>query len=92
MVLVLATVLWIVLSALVPHLPRRWWHSPSIALCVTAPVLVVLAAQEMGPDVAGLMAVALMLMIRWPFGRAGHERSDTGRVRGYAGHRHEVTE
>lgn len=68
MVLVIATGLWVALALLVPHLPRGWWHGPSIGLLVTAPVLVMLAAQEMGPEVAGLMAVALLVLIRDPRG------------------------
>lgn len=74
MFLLIATGLWVALALLVPHLPRRWWQSPSIALLITAPMLVILAAQEMGPDVAALMAVALLLLVRNPKDGAGLDR------------------
>lgn len=70
MFLVIATMIWVALALLVPYLPRRWWQQPTVALIVTAPVLMILTGQEMGTNVAGLMAVAMLLLIRNPMGGA----------------------
>ncbi|WP_293576840.1 DUF2484 family protein [Phaeobacter sp.] len=75
MLSVVAASLWVLLGCVVAALPLRWQIWPGVMLLLTAPLLIVLLAQDHGGWVAGFGVFAVVSMFRRPL------RHGLGRMR-----------